>query len=456
MASITFGGLSSGLDTNAIIDKLVSSSRAPIAVLQRKRADYQSQRSTLSTLTARLGNLRGAAQTMNTATSFKVATATSSDSTALVATASSSASPGVYQLQVTAMAQAERSYSLGLSAKDQTGLVGSGSFTVQVGAAAAVTITVDDTTDTLQSVADKINASDALVNAAIVSDGSAFRLVVMGQASGSANAITFTEDAGLAGKLGLSRLDAQRQAATDTTVEMDGLSFTSASNQLSSVIPGVTLTAKQLTAGADPVTVSVGLDAQAVAAKVTDLVDNYNAVVKVLSAQYTVGKGGRTDTLIGDAATRNVQRQLQQTMTEAVAGLGGRYTALAQVGVKTQRDGTLAVDAGALHAALADDVDAVSRLFTSTEDLGTGLGDGIAVRLSRAIDQMVNPTNGSLKDRVSGIDRSVALIDDRIASVEHSLTRYEETLRKQFAAMEQLMAGYQSQSSFLAQRTGGS
>jgi flagellar hook-associated protein 2 len=455
MANITFGGISSGIDTNSIIDKLVSAARAPVSLLRNKRSDYQTQRSTISALVSRLGSLRSSAQAISTTNSFKASTATSSDTNKVGVVASSSASPGTYQLQVTGLAQAERSYSLTVPGKDQTGLLGAGTLTLQVGSADPVAIEVDGATDTLQSVADKLNASGAQVQAAIVSDGTSFRLLVMGQATGAANAITFTETAGLQGTLGLSRVDAERMAATDAAVVMDGLAFASPSNQFASVIPGVTLTAKERTPDTSTVTVTVANDQAAMAAKVADLVDNYNAVAKILRAQYVAGGTARTDTLIGDAAARNVQRRLQQSLTEAVGGLSGDYTALVQVGIKTQSDGTLAIDSTRLNAALTDDVDAVARLFTSTASADGSVSDGVAVRLALGIDGMVNPTNGSLKDRVSGIDRSVKLIDERIASVEKSLTRYEDQLRKQFAAMEQLMAGYQSQSSFLAQRLGG-
>ena len=68
-------------------------------------------------------------------------------------------------------------------------------------------------------------------------------------------------------------------------------------------------------------------------------------------------------------------------------------------------------------------------------------GDGTA---ANALDV------GSLSIRIEGIDERTAFIDEGIERMEARLVSFEERLRNQFTAMEQMISGLQSQASFLS------
>ena len=58
MASpITFGGLASGMDTNAIVDKLVEIERTPITTLQRQRAQESARKDLLTDINKKMTDL---------------------------------------------------------------------------------------------------------------------------------------------------------------------------------------------------------------------------------------------------------------------------------------------------------------------------------------------------------------------------------------------------------------
>jgi flagellar hook-associated protein 2 len=453
MPSVTFSGLASGLDTSAIIDALVKASREPIRALERKKSDYDDKLGLYSQLNSRLSSLRSAAREIDSNDDFRSLAATSSDEAKVVATTTGAASVGAYALTVSSLAQAERSYAYTIDDKTATGTVGSGTLTIQVGTDTSVDIAIDESVDSLESVAQKINSAGVEVSASIVFDGTSHRLLVMGTQTGAANAVTFAETGSLATKLGLSDAAAEAQQAQDATVLMDGITFNSETNQLADVIPGVTIELKNTTEADQTVTLKVDLDAEAMEEKLDTFVNAYNSVASFLHQQFQFdGENPVTNTLLGDSAARGVQSRLQAIVASEVSALSGGYSALSRIGITTDADGTLSLDSASFRAALADDPAAVAELFAYSDGDDDTDNDGIAVRLERAADQLIQTPDGVLAARKDGINESIRTIDDRIDTMERNLERYEETLRRQFTAMEQMMAAIQSQGNFLAQQ----
>jgi flagellar hook-associated protein 2 len=60
-----------------------------------------------------------------------------------------------------------------------------------------------------------------------------------------------------------------------------------------------------------------------------------------------------------------IQNQLRNTLTNAVTGLGGGFTNLAQVGITFQKDGSLAADSTKLQNALTNNFSDVGGLFAA-------------------------------------------------------------------------------------------
>ncbi|MCA9672422.1 MAG: flagellar filament capping protein FliD [Myxococcales bacterium] len=449
---ITFGGLASGLDTGAIIDALVEASRQPINRLQTKKSDYNHKISALSDVMNKLSTLQKSAEALDKASELASFSAKSSNEDVLKATASSSATAGSYDLTVNTLASAERTYSDTFASKDTTAAgFGAGTLSITVGSAAAVDITIDDSTQTLEDVAAAINSSSAAVSANVIYDGSNYRLVVQGDETGAANAITFSESGTLA--LNLDEVANERQAATDASVTFDGITVTSATNSLSGAIPGLTLEVYETTA--TPVTVTIDSDFDAVSDKVQSFVDDYNAVIEAINKQFSFSGEARTDTLMGDASLRSAKRQLQQIVSTQVSGTGSTYDALSRVGVTTERDGTLSFSSSKLKEALAADFQGVSDLFALTDGDDQTANDGVAVTMARQIESMLRAPDGTLQVRKDGLGDSVSDIDDRISMLERRADSYEEGLVRQFTALEQLMSGIQNQGNFLASYLGG-
>lgn len=449
---VSFAGLASGLDTEAIIKAMVQVANAPVNRLTNRKSNYTAQKSKLSTLSSYLSSLETAAKAIDTSAEFKAYSATVStlDSAYVDATASTAASPGTYDIDVITLASAERTYSDAFASKNTAGLLGSGTLSIQIGTATATNISIT-ASDTLETAAAKINSANAGVTAGVVYTGSDYALVVNGTKTGVANAVTFTEGGTLA--LGLSFPSNEVQAATDASIQMDGQNITSTTNSITSVIPGVTMTLKKIT-GATPVTVTVKEDLDKVVENVTTAITAFNKVANFLKAEFTYIKGANNQArLIGDSAVRNVQTKLKQILTGTVSTASEPYTALSRVGVTTQKDGSMKLDATKLKAALAEDLEGVTKLFTVTDGNESTDNDGVMVGLIRSIKAMVQTPDGIIAARTKGIDDSIRQIDSRVSSLQRSLSTYEAGLRRQFTALENLLSGLQSQSTFLSQNS---
>jgi flagellar hook-associated protein 2 len=444
---ISFDGLASGMDTNAIIEAMMQVARLPIERLEAKKDIYENKQSLVGTLMAKLSALRTAAQGLDTESDFKILSASSTDSTKISGAATSSAAPGSYQIQVSSLVQAERTYSDPFAAKDQTGLVGAGTLSIQVGATAAVEISIDDSTDTLETVASKINNSAAEVSAAVMYDGSSYRLVVTGDQAGASYGITFGEDGTLA--LDLDDAANQKQEAKDATIVMDGMTITSGTNQITDAIPGVTLTLSDTTDG-ETESLEVALDQTAIEENVQAMLTAYNDVVDFINQQFTYDGEVRLDTLMGDSATRTAKSQIQSIVVGEIAALTGSYTALSRIGITSSSDGTLTLNTTEFRNAMADDQDAVMEVFTYTDGDSDTDNDGVAVRLARTIKQMLQVPDGLLQTHKDGFFDQIADIDDEILRLENNLDTYEQGLLRKFAAMEEMLSALQGQGNYLA------
>lgn len=441
MPIASFSGLASGIDTASLVTQLVQLERIPIKRLEAKQQDMGSIKSRLGELKSRLEAVQSAGEGLAARSDILGAAATSSDEGRIGVTAAGDAPKGSYSLTVTQLATAERTYSNGFAESTASGLFGTGTVSIQVGADAAVDVAVDGT-DTLTSVAAKINASGARVNAAVIFDGTSYRLQVSGEDSGAANAVSFTETGT---SLGLDDPGNELVAAADAIFEIDGLAMTRSTNQVADAIPGVTL---DLFATTDttPVVVSVDRDTTNTIENVQTFVDAFNSVVRGINAESVYAGQGRVgDSLSGDSMLRNLQSALSRSVVDPVAGLGAPGDRLAEFGVRLANDGTLELDEEALTASLAADPDLLVRFFEG--DTVGGI-DGFISRLDATVEAYAG-SDGLIESRLDGIDDEMARIDVSIESMESRLLKFEENLSSKFTNLELVVSELNAQAAQL-------
>lgn len=328
------------------------------------------------------------------------------------------------------------------------------------GSSAPVSIVVGPGNDTLNGVAAAINASNAGVTAAIFNDEQGARLVLKG-ATGAANGFTLTaadaaanpDSASLSvlalapGSAGSTTLSS---SAADAQFAIDGVAITRATNMVSDVLRGYTLTLNAAQGGATA-TITSARDPGLTKAAVQDYVAAYNTLIGILNADTVTGSATGTTTSAGPLYGQSAIA----TLTSQLAGLTSRASggaSLAALGISTGRDGTLTVDSATLDAAVQADTGQIQRLFAGTPNAdGTpssvpGLDGAV-----KAMRDALSGADGGFTTYSARLAAEATTIGTDITALDTRIADYTTALGAQFAAMNAAVAQYKSISSFLTQ-----
>jgi flagellar hook-associated protein 2 len=436
-STFSAGGLASGLDTNTIIDKFVALRRVPLTQLERLQAGVQTQITTLADITSSIAALDTATRALSTG--GVLGSKTVSRNTSFTAVPGTSAVSGDYSVQVLTLAQSAKARSQAFASGD---LVQGGTLALTVQGQAFEVAVVDGST--LEDTAAAIRASGAPVSAVVLDDGTNRYLSITSTKAGypltgaPSDALSIVETS--TGALGKPLGATVFQTAQNATLTVDGLLFTRQTNEVTGAVPGTTLSLTSQGGAAESLT--LGYDSAATSAKLKTFVDAYNAVMSKVQRQLAVTPTtDRSATLAGDMSVRTLQSQLQALVSTTVSGLGTVRT-LADMGVKSNRDGSLQLDDAVLTAAIGRDPAAVNAMFsTATTGIGA-LTSTLTDTFTRPVDGILTARSSSLADRSKSMDAQAIRLQER-------LDAYRELLVAQFTAMETLVSNLKNSGSFL-------
>lgn len=446
MGSIVSSGVGSGLDIAGLVRQLVQAEGGPRTLrLNSEEAKVQAKLSALGSLRAALAGFRDTVAKLTDIDRFRGRTVTLSDQDFVSATAGGDAAPGTYAITVQQLATAHKLQSAPGAYATATEPVGTGTLHISVGGQ-TFDVLIDAGSNTLAGIADAINASPAAaaVQATVLTGASEARLTLTARATGSANEITITQDGGDGNLAGLLSGLVELEAAQDAAALIDGVAVTSGGNSLSGAIAGVDITLRAVH-DAGPTLITVEYDRAAARATIEEFVKSYNAVVDAVAsvASYNAEKkeGGP---LFGDAGVRNIVHQLRRDLTTNVAGIGGPFDMLVEIGITAELSGKLRIDAAKLEEAFSTDFDAVGALFAAADT-------GVAVRLDATLAPYLD-SGGTFDGRTTGLKATVDDINERRAALNERLAALQARYTKQFNALDGLLAQLQSTSNFLNQQ----
>ncbi len=362
MASISSLGIGSGVLNSDLVEQLVAAEREP----KEQRLNFRTERteaklSAYGQLRSAVTELRLPMRQLGSADAMRSFSAESSGGNVSASVDSSVASRGTYNLDVSQMAEANALAFQKLADRDSTS-VGSGTLTLAVGDK-TTNITIDENNDTLQGLANSINDADAGVSASIINTGDGYRLVLSSDETGSANAINMSTDAAAGSDLANFVDGAEETAAAkDAIFTINGIEVTKGTNTVDDVVDGVTF---DIT-GTGTSTVKVEQDTGAVAERVQEFVDKFNALQNTIRDLTSFDpEKGEASILTGDSTVRNIQNQLKRVLSDIVPGLeNASVRSLADVGISTDFEtGELQFNSQKFQQQLAENPDDVTALF---------------------------------------------------------------------------------------------
>lgn len=445
---IRFGGLASGLDTNAIISALLSVESRGIDRLEARKEAEQNKISLFGTLEGLVEALQSKAKELSSSRGILGYAVTLSEESVATFSVTGAPTSGAHSLEVTQLASVDRYTFDGVTDPDAALSGGTLSFDYD-----GTSYSFNGGVSLNQLAADINTQAGDDVTANVINTGTSaspdYKLVIAGDDTGSQYTLNNLA-VGIA-ELSINPPD-RLSTAANAQVVLDGLTIDRTTNVFDDVIPGLAFTVRELTTG--PISVDVSLDAELTKTGVQEFVDAYNAVLDFINKQSAYDQEAESAApLFGDASLRSIRTAIHQALfyVDPVLAQSSAYSTLGLVGVELQNDGKLKLDATEFEEKLLADPTALENLFTDPTS-------GLFVELDAAIENLVASSTDPLGNVIAGVfDRRrdtlntvIGGLDDDIERLERRLESLEETLVRQFSHLEGLLSQLNSQASYLA------
>jgi flagellar hook-associated protein 2 len=453
-SSLALSGLASGVDTSSIVDQLMTLERQSLSRIQNRQYAASGMQTALKDIATKLSTLKSAASALTSDATWKqTQKIESSDSTRVVVSQTGGAGIGGHTVQVNRLASsAQRGYSFA------GGTAGTITITNANDPTNTMSLEVSATT-TMQQLADAINAKPTgpVVAAVVKNAANEDRLVLSSRTTGSLS--DFTVSGGVTSEDGTYATP--NVNALDAEYVLDGVTKSSKTNVLESVIPGLRVTLKGVTAA--PATLAVGepaLDRDAVKTKVKAFVDAYNTLVDATRSEMTekpianptsefqAGYGQ----LYGDTGLQSMLNALRRQMTNIVADAGLNDLGDLGISIPKSSGGVVSDDAKAGKLTIDD-----AKLSLALESNWTGVKSfftDFSKQVTTYVDTQVG-TGGVIDGRLKSADRNIASIKDQLTKANERIDAKEKRLKAQFAAMETAMQNSQTQQAWLTAQLAG-
>lgn len=460
--AVSFMGMNTGLPPD-LVDKLVDSQRTRLNTFNQGKTGVKNVQISINGLEGKLSALKSLALKFQDNASFTPRVAASSATDKVGVTVGSTAQAGVHQVTVETLAShatlvmgignggSGAAPGAGISAADSaSGLSGTIAFSFSYNGA-----TYNQTDlglaagDSLNTIANKINnhkyGTNDGVAASVMNDGSGLRLVITAKDSGAfvrdpaTGATTTPRISGLTANLTMGTATIatgsffQTDPGNDAKLTVDGITnIFSASNQVSSVIEGVTMDLKALGSA----TISVTNDTTKLKTTLQEFIDSFNGVVDYIAAE-----SKKSSAFASDAMVRGVLAKLRSELHNDTGGVSGQFTNLAQMGITTDRyTGKLAI--GAKFATLsADSYQSVAEIFTAEPATGN---KGLAFRLESMIKSLTGANDGVFAGKKRSLDARIKTYDESITRETMRLENLRKRYTAQFSNLESLASSMNS------------
>jgi flagellar hook-associated protein 2 len=413
-------GAISGLDTNALIDAAVAQKTARADTIDVKVTANQAKISAYQNLQTLLQAVSDSMSNLATATYSSVSTTTNafdekqayltasdgSDATGILAvSADSDAIAASYDISVSQLAKAMKVASTVQSATDALGLDGVMSLGASGGTAVEITATADMT---LSGLASAINGQTTAsgVTATVITSATGAQLVLSTSDANQQISLSTVsgDDIGLG--VGLTDLAGAfasvLQVAQPSIVSIDGLAVRGDSNELTDVVPGLSISLLRATTAGQSVTLDVEVNYDDIKTSITGFVSAYNALRAFVTTNQTVGADGAVAddaVLFADSILRDAGRQLSAVLSGTPSSADDDVSNLADLGITMDANNQLVLSSETtLDNLLLTNMSSVASFFETSFQADNGnlklMKNATALSFDFALD--VTATNGTI------------------------------------------------------------
>lgn len=479
MASLSSLGIGSGIDTATMLEQIKAGEQTRLKPYTIMQNSYKLKVSAWGGISSSLSALQGSVKKL---TSDAFNTLTVSSNKAFTATATSEANADTHSVTISQLATAHKIKTGGEKVEDADAMQGESNggtrtITITTGDGKTTKVELKDDETSLNQIAKAVNKQDSNVSASVQRTDKGYQLVFTSKNTGSDGemSVSVEGDDTLGGKLNYKEGDTgngmqEVTEALDAKLTVDGSDYTRSSNNISDIIPGVTLVLKQVsesdttTGEKIPEQMTLTRDTSAIKSSVKDFVDKYNALLKLTSeaSKYVPNKtAGLSDSdvatqnaqngaLMGDSTLRGMVGDFRSTVNGVYGDPSADYGSLADIGVKIDpATGQMTLNETKLDEAIADNPDGIADMF-----IGRGEKEGLATSLSATITEYLGDPdtkmNGIIKDSTEGLDAQIKLMDTQIEKTQKLIDNQVERYRVQFQNLDTTMSKLNSMSNQLS------
>ncbi|RRV34829.1 flagellar cap protein FliD [Stutzerimonas stutzeri] len=458
MSGTTITGLGTGLDIDGMVTAIADAEKAPKqAQIDRLTTKTETSLSAVGTLTSAVETFEASLTALeSSSSSFEGLGVQSSADGVASATAGAGAVPGSYEVEVISLASSSKVASASLEGGASTTFDSGGTLTIDVGDNASYEVQVAPGAS-LTEIRDAINSqlsATAGISANIITDASGARLVLSSEVTGEGTDL-YVKGTGDLAALNINvdedgNHDLTQQSGTgagsitlasNASYKIDGLELSSSTNTVTALSGlSIKLTAEGTT------TLTVAPNTEGLKTSIEAFVSAYNNLITVTNALTRVTTSedetstDETSTdagaLVGDALVRSLLGSIRNELVQPSTG-SGELSVLAQLGVTTNKDGTLSIDDAKLSSALETHYDEVQAFFVGD--------DGLIPRLKSVTEPYTAP-GGLLAGRTESLQKTMTQLSEQQQALDRRIDSLTTSLYTKYNNMDILVAQLQATS----------
>jgi len=478
--TIRISGFNTGLDIDQIVKDLMSVKRQPLNKLNQQKTLIEWKREQYREISSKLVDFRNNKLFNYSMTSTLVAkkAVVTGDSAAVSVKAGTASAGEELTIEVIELAAAGKMVSGQAfnttktlkELKDDGDLAynadPSGQVTFEIN---GKTIELDENSDTIATMIQKINAADAGVTAYL--DSSTGKFSIRSKTTGAASSITYTDTDNL-----LANFNLTNTAGKDATVIINGITTTRSSNTFTENGMEITLNAVSTSES----TIRIATDTDKIVDLVKSFINDYNSILDIVNKKLSEQRYRDYLPLTSEQKEEMSEKEIELWEEKAKSGLlrsdsilatmisefrlaiisnvevNGAEVNLTQYGIGTadytQKGKLVILDEEKLRSAIENDLDTFIALFTqnsaSSDQSASAPDSGLFRRLyhsaGRALDQLAQKAgiNKFSADPDAAFSESSYMAEElrslnsRIKQLNARLIIIENNYYKQFTAME--------------------
>jgi flagellar hook-associated protein 2 len=432
------------------VEQIISAEKIPIQKMEQKKAKIREKTSLVNEFGKHLEELNAKIIKNNNLKEFGDIKIATDENLVSVSADKKIAIPGDYRFEVVKLAQKSSALTSGFADKDKS-YVGVGFLEYFLPNGESQSLFIDTPDATLSGVARLINSDPNIgMKANVINDGSGsdnpWRILISLEDTGAEKRAEFPYLYFVDGENDFY-IDKEREAE-NAVVKLDGFQIEAPSNQISNLIPGLSIELNRAEEGKE-FSLKVTNDIPASAAKVYEIVDNLNAVLKFINVQNTMDQNTDTSrTLGGDVLLQNVEHKLRGLIFKPIERIS-------DLGVVFQKDGLLTVDKNKFEAKITANFKEVGQILYGKTSDKNKKSPGFINNLDTFVKETLRTPDGAVPLKRKSLRDNIDTIDKKIENTDRIIGQKETNLRNKFANLEREISKIKGQGNGMASIAGG-